>query len=93
MASLITALLILGPRLVYGRTFALTALAEWTADRSGLTVRQVGRTLEAVRIALVHGCLSDAERRLLWDAWRPETLLDLPLVGPVERRLAWSSGP
>ena len=93
MASLILALLILGLGLVYGRTFELTALAGWTADRSGLTGERVERVLKALRGALVHGCLSDAELELLGDAWHPKVRLDLPLVGPIERRLAWSSGP
>ncbi len=93
MASLIMALLILGLGLVYGRTFELTVLAGWTADRSGLTGEPVERVLKVLRGALVHGCLSDAELELLWDAWHPEERLDLPLARPFERRLAWSSGP
>ena len=64
MASLITALMNLGPKLVYGRTIELEELAEWTANRSGLTAEEVERVLKAVRSALVHYCRGGAAVRL-----------------------------
>ena len=64
MAHLITALANLGPKLVYGRTIELEELAEWTANRSGLTAEEVERVLKAVRSAMVHYCRGGAAVRL-----------------------------
>ena len=64
MANLITVLLNIGPKLVYGRTIELEELAEWTANRSGLTAEEVERVLKAVRSALLHYCLGGAAVRL-----------------------------
>lgn len=46
----------MGPKLVYGRTIELDELAEWTANRSGLTAEEVERVLKAVRSAVIHYC-------------------------------------
>ncbi len=64
MAYLIAALKSLGPQLVYGRTIELEELAEWTANRSGLTAEEVERVLKAVRSAVVHYCRGGAAVRL-----------------------------
>ncbi len=64
MANLIMALANLGPKLVYGRTIELEELAEWTANRSGLTSEEVERALKAVRSALIHYCRGGAAVRL-----------------------------
>ncbi len=64
MAYLVTALKILGPQLVYGRTIELEELAEWTAGRSGLTDEEVERVLVALRSAVIHYCRGGAAVRL-----------------------------
>jgi len=64
VAKLIEVMSTIGPKLVYGRTIELDELAEWTANRSGLTAEEVERVLKAVRSAVIHYCRAGGAVRL-----------------------------